>query len=333
MQDGDSEILAQAESLLPFSRDVDVTSTAVPRVEEKEVSCEDKNLVPCMSSDEILGKVEFSPSFVDRLESDRIQDNSVVEVCQRDLAPDNVSTPSQKSHSRTPPPSPQSPPVTPPPPPPSFSADKKGYAPVTVDKTSTQLLRNALFSPASSTTKPSPTTVVPIKVVDAGERLFSNVVDSDSPKPERDLPPHLQNDERADQPEEKGLTVEELTNSMHDLEDFFYTSNMLSLLIAFYGRIWELSLLLWWFLSVRSSGGDSGSSGSSSGGGSGGGSSSGGSSSGSFVSSISVMVVLVFGSSGGCVSSSGSSSSNGGGSSSKTQTNITVLVIVVAAVI
>ena len=232
LQDGDSEILAQAESQLPFSRDVDVTSTAMPRVEEKEVSCEDKNLVPCMNSDEILGKVEFSPSFVDRLESDRIQDNSVVEVCQRDLAHDNVSTPSQKSHSRPPPPLP--PPVTPPPP--SFSADKKGYAPVTVDKTSTQLLRNALFSPASST-KPSLTAVVPIKVVDAGERLISNVVDSDSPKPERDLPPHLQNDDRADQPEEKGLTVEELTNSMHDLEDFFYTSNMLSLSIAFYGRM------------------------------------------------------------------------------------------------
>ena len=242
LQDGDSEILAEAESQLPFSRDVDVTSTAMPRVEEKELSCEDKNLVPCMSSDEILGKVEFSPSFVDRLESDRIQDNSVVEVCQRDLAPDNVSTPSQKSHSRPSlPPPPQSPPVTPPPPPPSFSADKKGYAPVTVDKTSTQLLRNALFSPASST-KPSLTAVVPIKVVDAGERLISNVVDSDSPKPERDLPPHLQNDDRADLPEEKGLTVEELTNSMHDLEDFFYTSNMLSLSIAFYGRIWELLL-------------------------------------------------------------------------------------------
>jgi hypothetical protein len=200
-----------------------------------------------MSSDEILGKVEFSPSFVDSLESDRIQDNSMVEVCQRDLAPDNMSTPSQKSHSRPPLP-PPSPPVTPPPPPPSFSADKKGYAPVIVDKTSTQLLRNALFSPASST-KPSPTTVVPIKVVDAGERLFSNVVDSDSPKPERDLPPHLQNDDRADQPEEQVLTVEELTNSMHDLEDFFYTSNMLSLLISFYGRIWELLLLLLWFLS------------------------------------------------------------------------------------
>ncbi len=39
LQDGDSETLAQAESQLPFSRDVDVTSTAMPRVEGKELSC------------------------------------------------------------------------------------------------------------------------------------------------------------------------------------------------------------------------------------------------------------------------------------------------------
>lgn len=221
------------ESGPPLNSELGLAVIAIPAIVDTESDCEEKahdNVGNTSKDEESVGKYESLLEHqhpVGSTQAEHIHYDSAVVVQSVDqYKPLSYSMCSLVSPPSPPPSSSQPlplPPVTP------FPAQEKGYAPPTVDKTSTQLLRNALFSPvsaakASSTATPTATTAA-IEV-----RRINEVIESANERKELHLQLQLQppNDSDEGNQQEKGPTLEELTNSLHEFEDFFYTSKMRS---------------------------------------------------------------------------------------------------------
>ena len=224
--DGPDELLQEErlakEESQPFLNSNDSAATAVPVVEDNGVVCKEIGLddEDNLSTDEkSVGKDESS------LDHRHQVGSTEAEHIHEQIDPLSNSVKSLVS-----PPSPHpSPPSIPLPPVTPFSAQEKRHAPLTVDKTSTQLLRNALFSPVSSAKQSSIATPTSSSISVAAaaaateERRTIEVVDSANERKQLHFQPSNDSDKVV--PEEKGPTMEELTNSLHEFEDFFYTSN------------------------------------------------------------------------------------------------------------